>query len=229
MNKFLFLFMLIPSICFANLDGKEKYDEHEPIVLNCLPKLAENETATYVWNTPAPLRIINVKENRIHVWSPPGSHVISVTVVTVDWQTRSVSVKEYSRPFVVAGQAPRPPPVVVPVVVVDPDKPVDPLTPLPVDKPDLVAVIYESDDFIPPPYITGALRQLREQGLEVRSFDKDVASGSGNVPKQIASALSAARRIRLPALVLVRDGKVTRAIRLPRSTSAILEAVNGKN
>ncbi len=228
MNKFLLLFMLIPSVCLANLSGKDTYENHEPIVLRCSPKLTDSETATYVWNTPKPLRVIEVSDNTIHVWSPPGPHVISVTVVTVDWTTRSVSVKEYSRPFVVAGQAPRPPPVVDPdkPVVVDPDKPVDPLTPV---ETDLVAIIYESDDFIPPPYITGALRQLREQGLEVRAFDKDVTSGSGDVPKQIAAALTAARRIRLPALVLVRNGKVTRAIRLPRSTSAILEAVNGKN
>lgn len=229
MKKFLLLclFLLIPQVCFANLSGKDTYENHEPVVLRCSPKLSDSETATYVWNTPAPLRVVEVTDNTIHVWAPPGPHVISVTVVTVDWTTRSVSVKEYSRPFVVAGQAPRPPPVVTDPVVVDPDKPVDPLTP--VTTPDLVAVIYESDDFIPPPYITGALRQLKEQGLEVRAFDKDVATGSGSVPKQIAAALAAARRIRLPALVLVREGKVTRAIRLPRSTSAILEAVNGKN
>lgn len=222
MKKFLLFLLLIPSVCFAQLDGKIKYDEYEPIVIKCSPTLSDAETATYVWSTPKPLRVVKVSENTIHVWTPPGSHVISVTVVTVDWTTRSVSVKEYTQPFVVAGAAP----------IVDPVDPVDPVVdPLdPIVKSDFVAVIYESDDFIPPPYVTGALRHLRGQGLEVRAFDKDVVSGGGDVPKQVSAALAAARKIRLPALILVRNGKVVKSVRLPNSTSGILSVVtNVKN
>jgi hypothetical protein len=92
-------------------------------------------------------------------------------------------------------------------------------------KPDMVAVVYESSDNIPEPYVTGALNALSSDGFQVRVFDKDVVTGGGEVPSQVREAISEAVRNGLPALVVLSNGSVVSVQDLPTSKSAILEAV----
>ena len=91
--------------------------------------------------------------------------------------------------------------------------------------PDMVAVVYESSDGIPKPYVTGALNKLNEQGLQVRIFDKDVVTGEGEIPSQIRPAIQAAVNNGLPALVVLSKGEVISVQNLPKSESEIVEAV----
>jgi len=91
-------------------------------------------------------------------------------------------------------------------------------------KADTVAVVYESADNIPEPYVTGALNQLVSEGLQARVFDKDVVNGNQQVPAQLKEAIKAANNNGLPALVILSKGKVIKVQDLPKTESEIIEA-----
>ena len=91
--------------------------------------------------------------------------------------------------------------------------------------PDTVAVIYESSDTIPPPYVTGALGSLQADGLQTRIFDKDVVTGTGQVPEYLKNAIIEATNNGLPALVVLSKGNVIKVQDLPKTESDIIEAV----
>lgn len=93
-----------------------------------------------------------------------------------------------------------------------------------VDTADTVAVVYESSDIIPPPYVTGALGKLQADGLQTRIFDKDVITGTGQVPKDLQDAIAKAIQNGLPALVILSNGKVIKVQDLPKTESEIIEA-----
>lgn len=90
--------------------------------------------------------------------------------------------------------------------------------------PDTVVVVYESSEAIPPPYVTGALKQLASEGFQVRSIDKDVVTGEGEVPEQVKAAIAAATSP-LPSLVALSGGVVVSSQPLPGTTQEIIEAV----
>lgn len=96
--------------------------------------------------------------------------------------------------------------------------------PLVNNKPDTVAVVYESSNSIPAPYVTGALNKLTAAGLQARVFDKDVVTGGGEVPRQIKEAITAANDNGLPALVVLSNGKVISVQDLPKTEQQIVEA-----
>ena len=91
-------------------------------------------------------------------------------------------------------------------------------------KADTVAVVYESSDTIPPPYVTGALGKLQADGLQTRIFDKDVVTGTGQVPEYLKNALEEATKNGLPALVVLSKGNVIKVQDLPKTESEIIEA-----
>jgi len=91
--------------------------------------------------------------------------------------------------------------------------------------PDTVAVVYESSETIPPPYVTGALGSLQADGLQTRIFDKDVVTGTGQVPEYLRNAIREATKNGLPALVVLSKGNVIKVQDLPKTESEIIEAV----
>ena len=93
-----------------------------------------------------------------------------------------------------------------------------------ITSPDTVAVIYESSDTIPPPYVTGALGILQADGLQTRIFDKDVVTGTGQVPEYLKNAIEEATKNGLPALVVLSKGNVIKVQDLPKTESEIIEA-----
>lgn len=93
-----------------------------------------------------------------------------------------------------------------------------------ISKPDTVAVVYESSETIPEPYVTGALRTLTGEGLQARAFDKDVVTGTGETPVYLAKAIKAAKDNGLPALVIMSSGDVIKVQDLPKTQQEILEA-----
>ena len=94
-----------------------------------------------------------------------------------------------------------------------------------VSKPDMVAVVYESSDNIPEPYVTGALNKLTAEGLQSRIFDKDIVTGGGEIPSQVKEAITAANNNGLPALVVLGNGKVISVQDLPKTEQQIVEAI----
>ena len=91
-------------------------------------------------------------------------------------------------------------------------------------KPDTVAVVYESSDIIPEPYVTGALGKIQAEGLQTRVFDKDVVTGTGQAPADLKEAIEKAIENGLPALVVISQGKVINVQDLPKTESEIIEA-----
>tara|TARA_R100001509_G_C4762725_1_gene180279 strand:+ start:231 stop:602 length:372 start_codon:yes stop_codon:yes gene_type:complete len=94
-----------------------------------------------------------------------------------------------------------------------------------ITSPDTVAVIYESSETIPAPYVTGALGILQADGLQTRIFDKDVVTGTGQVPQYLKNAINEATKNGLPALVVLSKGNVIKVQDLPKTESEIIEAV----
>jgi len=92
-------------------------------------------------------------------------------------------------------------------------------------KADTVCVVYESSETIPPPYVTGALGGLQADGLQTRIFDKDVVTGTGQVPEYLKNAIDEATKNGLPALVVLSKGNVIKVQDLPKTESEIIEAV----
>ena len=92
-------------------------------------------------------------------------------------------------------------------------------------KPDTVAVIYESSDVIPEPYVTGGLGVLQAEGFQTRIFDKDIITGTGETPKPLKEAIEAATKNGLPAIVILSSGRVVKVLDLPQTKSEIIEAV----
>lgn len=94
----------------------------------------------------------------------------------------------------------------------------------------LIVILYESANGEPPAYAAGAANELRKAGREVRFEDDDVANGLNAVPTEVAAAIEPGRKImggtdgKGFALVLVSGGKVVKAIELPKSKEAIVEA-----
>jgi hypothetical protein len=99
-----------------------------------------------------------------------------------------------------------------------------------VSKPDLVVVLYESEHGEPPAYAAGAVNELRKAKLDARLSDDDPATGLDAVPAELAPAIEPGRKIiggtdgKGHALVVLSGGKVLKAIELPKSKEAILEA-----
>lgn len=96
--------------------------------------------------------------------------------------------------------------------------------------PPLVVVLYEADNGEPPSYALGAINELRAAGRQARVIDDDPATGTNSVPAEVAPAIEPGRKImggtdgKEHALVLLNGQRVVKAIKLPDSKEAILEA-----
>lgn len=93
-----------------------------------------------------------------------------------------------------------------------------------------IVVVHESDQGGIPPYASGAVEELRKAGRTVYVIDDDVVTGLGTPPKPVAPAIEPGRKImggsegKGQALVLLSGETVLKAIELPKSKEAILEA-----
>jgi len=116
----------------------------------------------------------------------------------------------------------RGPPVTEPAPT-DPDTSPDP-TPLPPGK-RLVAVIYESSTTVLPPQLHNAVAKLREAGTQVRVIDRDVTTGTGQVPREVAPLIEAARTVQSSVVLGISSGGRVRAVPCPTSEAEILAEV----
>ena len=88
--------------------------------------------------------------------------------------------------------------------------------------PDKAVLVYESENYTPPAY---ALDELSKSGLEARVVDKDVVTGSGDTPADVAPAIDAAKKKGLPAVVLLRGATVVKVFGLPGTAEELREAL----
>lgn len=97
-------------------------------------------------------------------------------------------------------------------------------------KPTLIVMLYEADHGPLPPYAMGAANELTAAGREVRAVDDDLLNGLGEVPAWLKPALEPGRALmgsgqQDDALVLLDGDRVVKAVKLPATKEAILEAV----
>lgn len=99
--------------------------------------------------------------------------------------------------------------------------------------PPLIIMLHEALHGPLPAYATGAARDLVAAGRDVRTPDDDEVTGTGEIPQWLKPALAPGRAIlggsedsqqKDDALVLLAGERVLKAIKLPDSKEAILEA-----
>lgn len=93
----------------------------------------------------------------------------------------------------------------------------------------LIVMLHEEDHGPLPSYALGAANELAAAGKEVRPVDDDLVTGLDEVPTWLKPALEPGRAImgsdqKGDALVLLAGDKVLKAIKLPATKEAILEA-----
>lgn len=97
-------------------------------------------------------------------------------------------------------------------------------------KPDAVVILYEADNGEPPAYAAGAVNELRASGKRVWMIDDDPGDGENQVPDAVAPAIEPGRAVmggtngKGHALVVLAGQKVLKAVPLPSSREAIVEA-----
>jgi hypothetical protein len=86
--------------------------------------------------------------------------------------------------------------------------------------------VYEKDDGGVPPFVTVAVNRLnRERKVVATLLEADTTDGDGDVPERYRSALDAARKAGLPAVVALAGRTVLRVTPRPGSEAAVMEAV----
>jgi hypothetical protein len=91
---------------------------------------------------------------------------------------------------------------------------------------DAAVYVYEKDDGAVPAYVTVAVNRLnRERRVVATLLEADTTDGDGDVPEQYRSALDAARKAGLPAVVALAGRTVIRVTTKPGSEAAVMEAV----
>jgi hypothetical protein len=105
---------------------------------------------------------------------------------------------------------------------------------LPPSVPPSIVMLYEAENGELPAYAIGAARELEAAGRDVNPVDDDTTNGLGETPKWLKPALEPGRKLmggmddklqKSHALVLVSGEQVVKAVKLPESKEAILEAV----
>lgn len=93
------------------------------------------------------------------------------------------------------------------------------------ERPDLAAIVYESESWTPPDYVHAARRRVEQAGMQFRIVDQDVVDGDGKVPAEIAESIAASKQRGLPALCVQSGLKLMKCVEVPPTADAIVEAV----
>ena len=88
-----------------------------------------------------------------------------------------------------------------------------------------VVYVFEKDDTAVPGAVSFAMDKINRDGIEATIFDDDIVDGTGEVPDQYAVPLSEARKVGLPALVVMSGDKVVRVVKAPTTEQAVMEAI----
>lgn len=88
--------------------------------------------------------------------------------------------------------------------------------------PDKAVIVYESAEYTVPPFVQSV---LRDSGIDSTVIDQDVVTGDGKTPKIVASAIAAAQKNGLPAIVLLNGLKVLTVFDVPETAEQLQEAI----
>lgn len=159
-------FLFLASTAFAQIAVPTTTLPYEPIVATAtVPATGDSQV---LWEYPPTVRAIQLDAKTLHIWAPPGSHLLGATVITIDWDSRRFNVLRHSATFSVSG-SPTPPPGPGP----------GPLPPTPNGK--LTAIIFEESENHSPAFArrivqlrTGtAADYLKAKGHTLKIVDDD--------------------------------------------------------
>lgn len=86
--------------------------------------------------------------------------------------------------------------------------------------PSSAVVVYESAEYIPEPYVVGALADI-----ESRIVDQHITTGNKETPEYLSNAIDAAKKNGLPALVILKGSTVNKVVDLPSDADGIRDAI----
>lgn len=216
MNNILLLLLAAPP-GLGTADGQLEVDAGAPVLLRSTVEIPEGWSPLLEWrhNIPLPGGVREFNDgSTLAVWAPPGTHEITLSVVLAKVEMDKIVFKKETKVYRLKIRGP-------------PEDPKDPVVPVDPDaKADAAHIIYESGQSRVPLHADAAARELRKQGKQVRIVDADAETGTGEVPRELAKSIEAAKETGLPALVLLSKGKVLRSVKLPATKEAILQEVN---
>jgi len=99
-------------------------------------------------------------------------------------------------------------------ILSDPD-PVDPINPVNPNTNNKLTYVYEQSEQTVPKPIQLLLRKLNKDGIQATAIDDDGETGLGSIPIQYKNAISSAREIGIPCLIVENNGKVTLTVKDP--------------
>lgn len=88
-----------------------------------------------------------------------------------------------------------------------------------------VHLIYEKDDSAIPSAVAGAITKLNRLGIDANMWDDDVVDGTGEIPDNHKVPLDEAKKVGLPALVVMAGDKVHKVVKDPKTEESVLDAV----
>ena len=104
--------------------------------------------------------------------------------------------------------------------------PAVPVAPAPPAAATSATYVFEKDDGAVPVWITTGLNRLnRERKVVATTFEADSTTGAGDVPATIRPGVEAAKKGKLPALVVMSGSTVIRVVPAPATEAAVMEAV----
>jgi hypothetical protein len=192
--------------------------EGEPIEIESGITVPDEWASFHIWNIkaieskyPARGRWYD-KHNIYSIWAMAGQYEIEHTAVLTDWANKKQDAKTEYRTVIVSPRGPPTPSI--PVVVVPP---VNPTQPVLVPGKKLVTIVYETTEMSIPMSVHKARIQLEQLGHQVRVLDKDT------------SPYPPIAGVGLPVIVItdtVDLNKILKSGKLPDTAEAIVAYAN---
>ena len=135
----LLLALLACLPCAAQITVPPEIAPHTPIVATCdVPAAGEGGSVQVLWECDSPYLAVDGGKS-LHIWAAPGQHPLKASVFSVDWESRTFSVKQHRAEFRVTGEPTPNPPGPLPPSPEDPPGPLAELLPEGVDRLKLAA------------------------------------------------------------------------------------------
>lgn len=87
-----------------------------------------------------------------------------------------------------------------------------------------VVYVYEKDSGSVPTAVLTGLDKLNKQGVVATAFENDTVDGTGETPEQYKVPLAEAKRIGLPALVVMAGDKAVKSLTNPTTEAEVTGA-----
>lgn len=206
---------LCASVTWAQLLVPEKVAEHEPIVAAVVIEAGPSDDCSVSWQLEECCNAIEVDDQTLHIWSPPGKHLIKCTVQIVRLEEIEVSTPDGGtrviRSYLGSELRVHEAEFIVGEAVDPPGPPPGPEPPPPTPGKRTVVILHESEDATPQfSRMVNGLRSgdnakyLKDRGHTLLIIDDDTTDEIGR-PLEVVTQLSA-DGLPMPALFVLDEG-----------------------